>query len=262
MNKKREIIFTSQETYLLKFCTISSVLLFFPKLSGLFLPHWFYQGQGLKLWKGNLFAVYSSGGLIYLDTYSSLSNYFDSEKYKFPSNYSKTSLSYEEAEVLSSQFSNLSAGLFGYLSFSIISLLCFFTLFIFFLTCKKFPWPFCFSGIFYVIQACSEISCIISMIASSKITFYGNCHYLTRNDKGEILNVCGDFASIYGLAICLVILLNDVFVLAFFCYRDSGSEKVSRLETQEESDHFRDLEYRIRRKEEIKVEVEDIEHPE
>ena len=258
MNVRR---FTSQETFLLKFCKISTILLFFPKLLGLFLPHWFYQGRDKKLWKGNLFGVYSSGGLINLDTYSSLSNYFDSEKYKFPSDYSKTSLSYNEAEILSAQFSNLSSGLLGYLSLSIISLSCFLALFIFFLTCKKFPWPFCCSGIFYVTQVCSEVSCIIAMTASSRITLYGNCHYLSIiDDSLEIMNVCGDNASVYGLIISLVIIVNDIFLLVCFCYRKNTPVNVGSLETQEESEHIREFGIRIRKKDE--VEVEDIEQPE
>ena len=184
-----------------------------------------------------------------------------SEKYKFPSDYSKTSLSYNEAEILSAQFSNLSSGLLGYLSLSIISLSCFLALFIFFLTCKKFPWPFCCSGIFYVTQVCSEVFCIIALTASSRITLYGNCHYLSIiDDSLEIMNVCGDNASVYGLIISLVIIVNDIFLLVCFCYRKNTPVNVGSLETQEESEHVREFGIRIRKKDE--VEVEDIEQPE
>lgn len=233
MSVKKLLCF--KESVLVKVCVLVALAIALTKIAGLCIPNWFYQGQGLKEWKGNLFRVYNSGGLIETKEYSYLSAHYESDKYGYPQNFSAAELSYYEVSVLSLRFSMLS-GMMGYLILSSFSASLNFFLFILFLLHKKFPWPFCCATIIISFQLVLEIVSIIILRSTSSFTLYSDCHYLTSYDSSEYLsNTCADVGCIFNLIFSVFIVLFDAGILTCLHYRQKQNNKVDSISSSDQS---------------------------
>lgn len=229
MENQVRMICCSKDTHVWRVFITLSIILYLAKFSAFFPTQWFRQGKGMKEWKGNMFSVYSSGGLIKKQSYSTLAEYYCAEQTKFEYTYSQSQISYNDAGALCNRFGALSSGISAFIAFSVISFIigiCLNLLFAFGKTklCKLN----CGIALNFLQVAC-EFACLVSIGASSQFTLYGNCHYLSiesTNSSVYNMNSCLGVGGIFSFFCSWLILVFNVTMMVFICLYKGSKEIV------------------------------------
>ena len=201
-----------------KLVLFTSFILIACKILVFFHPHWFYQGTDSKKWKGGLLGVYSSGGLISEKSYPLLGEYYCAEKSNFASN-NAGQLSYNDAERLCSRFYSLGDGMVGYIATSVLGLILWFIATVVFAVGKGKSWALVTGLILICFDLALEFASLICVVASSDITFEGNCKYLSSIDTTTttITKCCGDDGALFAVIMQLVIMAFQTWNIFSYC---------------------------------------------
>lgn len=203
-----------KDTYIWKLLLAILIILYSAKFAAFFPDKWFRQGKDLKVWKGNMFSVYSSGGLIDKETYSSLSEYYCAEYTSLPYDFSTTEINYYDAYALCSRLGSLNSGIPVYIVFSIFSFLIGIGLMITFKYAKTKKSKLCCSLVLNIFQTICEFVCTIALGASSSLTLYGDCHYLSiYGNTTQSTNVCGDMGAVFSFFASFAILIASIVMI-------------------------------------------------
>lgn len=223
---------------------IVAIIIASARISSFFISNWYYQGSDMKKWKGSLFRVYNSGGLIEKKTYPLLSEYYCAEKYSF--SYSDSvNISYYDAEKMCSRFSGLTGGATAFMFFSILGLIFWIILIYILLTNRRSLKRLRCCIFISIFQFLCEFSCMICIAAPGSITFQDNCSYLSDNTStSSNVNTCGDTGSIFSIMISIITFIYHICLYACFCvlrccssdYVDSEPEDRNQIEIQNRND--------------------------
>ena len=177
-------------------CIFFSAFLALLRIGILGIPNWYYQGKDLKKWQGGLFSVYKSKGLIKEKSYQILSDDYCAEKTNYYSSYTNLNLTYYEADTLCRKFGTLGSVSGFFVAFTVITSLIKLLRIIFMLRIDKMNKPDICISILVIFDFILEfISCTV-LGAAPKLTFRGDCHYLSRfTDSTLDLNTCGDIGN-------------------------------------------------------------------
>ena len=225
-----------KDTLLWKVFIVLSITLYLAKFAAFFPTDWFHQGKGTKKWKGNMFSVYSSGGLIKEKKYTELSEHYCSEQSKYEYTYNPFQITYYDAGGLCSRFGALSSGISAFLAFSVISFLLFICLTLLFKFGKTKSFKLHCSIFLNIFQALSEFACLVCIGASSKFTLYGDCNYLSHYTTSSTynFNTCLDTGGVFSFFVSLLIMMLSitmvVFIGLYFCSKEVVEEPVQEAE--------------------------------
>jgi hypothetical protein len=217
-----------------KFCIFITLFVASGRIGLLGFPNWYYQGKDSKKWKGGLFSVYSSGGLIKEKSYSKLSEHYCAEKTNYSYTYSSFNISYYEADSMCRKFQSLSSSSGFYVAFAVIAfivaalrVLC---------MVKRIPSFYICVLVTSFIHFILEFISVIVIAAAPKMTFAEDCNYLSYfTESTNDLNTCSDTGAAINLFFNFASFLIDILIFILFIAFKTSSELIQVQARQDES---------------------------
>lgn len=212
-----------RDTYLWKLFLAILIILYLIKLSAFFPTKWYYQGKGQKLWKGNIFLVYSSGGLINKETYFELADFYCKNYTDFAKVSNATEISYYDGSELCYRFSSLNKGNMAHIVFSVFSFAFAIMIMCTYKRVNIKVRKLTYILILNILQASTEIACTFALGISSQMVLDGDCDNLSiDNDTSKHTNTCAGIGPIYSLFASLAIIcVNISVIICIFVFRRS-----------------------------------------